>query len=96
MRTIDRVSPTGSVIPASDAPMGAKTLPRRLASIAYRLFTRPKNRTADLSGHQLRDIGLEPGGAYRGASIDRAQRQDALLRDAHAKALLLSRNIGGR
>ncbi|WP_165220911.1 hypothetical protein [Affinirhizobium pseudoryzae] len=96
MRTIDRVSdPAVSAPSATCVAPRAETLLRRLVSIPYRLLTRGKNRTADLSSHQLRDIGLEPG-AYRGASLDRAARQDALLRDAQAQALLLARNIGSR
>lgn len=95
MRTIDRASEPVSISPAALSQPRRETLLRRLASITHRLFTRRRNHAADLSELQLRDIGLEPG-AYRGAALDRAVRQDALLRDAHAKALLLSRNIGGR
>lgn len=95
MRTIDRASDPVSTSLAAPSHARPETLLRRLASITYRLFTRRRNLTADLSEQQLRDIGLDAGGG-RTRGIDRASRQDALLREAHAKALLLSRNIGGR
>lgn len=95
MRTIDSVSDPVSGPAATRVAPRAETLLRRLVSIPYRLFTRKRNVTADLNEQQLRDIGLEPG-AYRGPVLDRAARQDALLREVQAKALLLARNMGGR
>ncbi|MCO5730839.1 hypothetical protein [Rhizobium sp. SSA_523] len=95
MRTIDRVQDPVSAYSAPRPLSRAATVLRRLVSILQNRITRRRNRTCDLDRHQLRDIGLEAG-LEGGLAVDRAARQDALLREAQAKAILLSRNIGGR
>ncbi len=95
MRTIDHVSSPIPIEPAPHAQSRVGAALKRLASIIRRLFARGTNSVADLSAQQRRDIGIVDGDD-RMRNLDWAVRQDELLREVHAKALLLSRNIGGR